>query len=261
MRIKILLLCALATSLCCNFSYAQNNDAYKKEYFIKKGDTLPYRILLPKNYDPAKKYPLLLFLHGSGERGKDNSSQLMHGANLFAQDENRNAHPAIVVFPQCRANSSWARIGVEGEGADREFVFYEKSKPTQDMLLLEGLLKYLKKNYKLERGQLYVGGLSMGGMGTFELVRRNPRMFAAAFPICGGANPKIGKRLRKSSWWVFHGTDDKSVPEKYSAQMVEAMEKEGINVKYSVYPGVGHNSWDNAFAEPELLTWIFSKSR
>ena len=101
----------------------------------------------------------------------------------------------------------------------------------------------------------------MGGMGTFEVVRRNPKMFAAAFPICGGANPEISKRLKKLDWWVFHGDADEVVPEKCSADMVNAMKEQGVQVTYTVYEGVGHNSWDNAFAEPELLSWLFSQSR
>lgn len=108
---------------------------------------------------------------------------------------------------------------------------------------------------------MYVGGLSMGGFGTFELVRRNPKLFAAAFPICGGANPITAKKMKHLDWWVFHGEADKVVPPRYSTQMVDAMKKDGLSVKYSLYPGVGHNSWDNAFAEPELLPWLFSKSK
>jgi len=240
---------------------SQDVSAYQKKVYKKNGQTMPYRILLPRDYDPSVKYPLLLFLHGSGERGNDNEAQLVHGSGLFLKDETRDHFRAIVVFPQCAAGSSWAKLDTEGDFPNREFIFYKDSEPTNDMVLLEGLLKHLKKNYKLDKNRIYVGGLSMGGMGTFELVRRNPRVFAAAFPICGGANPEISKKLRKPVWWVFHGKSDKVVPEKYSAQMVEAMKSKGINIKYSVYEGVGHNSWDNAFAEPELLSWLFSKSK
>ena len=247
--------------LCGSYAMGQNLSDYQKMVFEKDGARLPYRILLPKDYDTSKKYPLVLFLHGSGERGNDNELQLVHGSSLFLKDEVREKYPAIVVFPQCAANSSWARIDVEGEIPNRRFILYEDAKPTPDMLLLEGLLKQLGKTYKLDKRRMYVGGLSMGGFGTFELVRRNPKMFAAAFPICGGANPKISKSLRKLDWWVFHGAADDVVPEKCSAEIVEAMKAEDMNVKYSVYPGVGHNSWDNAFAEPELLSWLFSKSR
>ncbi|MEZ4811708.1 MAG: alpha/beta hydrolase-fold protein [Allomuricauda sp.] len=247
--------------LCCVYVMGQDRSSYQKMVFEKDGGALPYRILLPKDYDSSKKYPLVLFLHGSGERGNDNEAQLIHGSNLFLKDEVREKYPAIVVFPQCAANSSWARIKVEGEVPNRRFIMYEDAEPTPDMLLLEGLLKHLAKTYKLDKKKMYVGGLSMGGFGTFELVRRNPKMFVAAFPICGGANPNIGKKLKKLDWWVFHGAADETVPEKCSAEIVKAMKDEGINVKYSVYPGVGHNSWDNAFAEPELLPWLFSKSR
>nr|WP_299345221.1 alpha/beta hydrolase-fold protein [Allomuricauda sp.] len=240
---------------------AQDKSAFQKKTFQKEEGALPYRLLLPKDFDSNKKYPLVLFLHGSGERGNDNESQLVHGSSLFLKEEIRENYPAIVVFPQCAAGSSWAKLDVEGEFPNREFIFYIDAEPTPDMLLLEGLLKELKKTYRLKKNQIYVGGLSMGGMGTFELVRRNPKMFAAAFPICGGANPEISKRLKRPEWWVFHGDADEVVPEKYSANMVNAMKELGIQVKYTVYEGVGHNSWDNAFAEPELLSWLFSQSR
>ncbi|TAI46692.1 phospholipase [Flagellimonas allohymeniacidonis] len=240
---------------------AQDNSAYQKKMFQKDGDTLPYRLLLPANFDANRKYPLILVLHGSGERGNDNEAQLVHGSSLFLKKEIREDYPALVVFPQCAAGSSWSKVDVEGDMPNREFIFYEDAEPTKDMFLLEGLIKELKKNFRIKRDQMYVGGLSMGGMGTFELVRRNPKMFAAAFPICGGANPAISKRLRKLDWWVFHGDADQVVPEKCSADMVKTMKAEGISVKYSVYEGVTHNSWDNAFAEPNLIPWLYSKSR
>ncbi len=240
---------------------AQETSAYKKKTFEKDGKVMPYRILLPVDFNPKNKYPLVLVLHGSGERGNDNEAQLVHGSELFLNDDLRSRFPSIVVFPQCAAESSWSKINVEGDSPNREFTFYEDGEPTDDMLLLEGLLKQLKKEYKIDKTRMYLGGLSMGGMGTFELVRRNPKMFAAAFPICGGANPLISKKLKRLDWWVFHGDADNVVPEKYSAEMVKAMELEGISVIYSVYKGVGHNSWDNAFAEPNLIPWLFSKSR
>ncbi|MEM9077374.1 MAG: alpha/beta hydrolase-fold protein [Bacteroidota bacterium] len=240
---------------------AQDTSAYQKKTFEKKGKLMPYRILLPQDFNPKTKYPLILVLHGSGERGNDNEAQLVHGSELFLQEEIRNTYPAIVVFPQCAAESSWAKIDVTGDFPDREFIFYEDAEATPDMVLLEGLIKQLKKEYKITKDQMYVGGLSMGGMGTFELVQRNPKMFAAAFPICGGANPLISKRLKNLDWWVFHGDADNVVPEKYSANMVETMGNQKINVKYTVYKGVGHNSWDNAFAEPDLIPWLFSKSK
>ncbi|MBT8237277.1 MAG: dienelactone hydrolase family protein [Croceitalea sp.] len=256
-----LIIAIVFASLCSTRMEAQDFTAYEKHVYINDGDTLPYRMLLPVNYDTSKKYPLVLFLHGSGERGNDNESQLTHGANLFVQDSVRTKYPAIVVFPQCSANGSWTKMAVMGEGDNREFVFYESIVPTRDMELLESLIVQLKNDLNIDRRRMYVGGLSMGGMGTFELVRRNPKMFSAAFPICGGANTEIAKKLKKLDWWVFHGEEDKLVPNKYSTQMVKALQAVGANVTYSLYPNVGHNSWDYAFAEPQLLSWLFSHSK
>ncbi|RNC87466.1 MAG: phospholipase [Allomuricauda sp.] len=243
------------------FSLAQEKTDYQKLYFEQDGVTMPYRLMLPDGYRATADYPLVVVLHGSGERGNDNEAQLVHGSYLFEKEEIRKKYPAIVVFPQCNSNSSWVNIGVSGDMDNREFVFFENPKPTTDMVLLEGLIKYLTKKYAVDKKRMYVGGLSMGGFGTFELVRRNPKLFAAAFPICGGANPITAKKMKHLDWWVFHGEADKVVPPRYSTQMVDAMKKDGLSVKYSLYPGVGHNSWDNAFAEPELLPWLFSKSK
>lgn len=249
--------------LCLGFvvnSYGQN-EAYQKMSFEKEGERMPYRLLLPKNYDTAKTYPLILVLHGSGERGSDNELQLTHGASLFLEDVSRKKYPAVVVFPQCAKNSNWATIKVTGEFGNRAFMFYKKGEPTKDMLLLEGLLKHLRMTYAIDKDRMYVGGLSMGGMGTFELVRRNPKMFAAGFPICGGANTAIANRIKRTRWWVFHGEADDVVPSKYSTEMVDALRTAGADVQYSLYPDVKHDSWNNAFAEPELLPWLFSISK
>ncbi len=255
---KSLFLVLSAILIFCATGHAQNDAAYLKRNFEMNDNVMPYRLLLPENYNPQQEYPLILVLHGSGERGNDNELQLVHGSSLFLQKNIREKYRAIVVFPQCAANSSWAKIDVTGEIGNRSFVFYKKPKPTKDMLLLEGLLKKLGKEFKLAKDQMYVGGLSMGGIGTFELVRRNPRLFAAAFPICGGAHPTIAKKINKVNWWVFHGEEDDVVPSKYSTLMVNALRTHGADVQYSLYPNVKHNSWDNAFSEPELLPWLFS---
>ena len=127
--------------------------------------------------------------------------------------------------------------------------------------LLEGLLKDLQKNYNLDKNRIYIGGLSMGAMGTFELVRRNPRTFAAAFAICGGANPAIAGKIDRQPWWIFHGDADQVVPIKYSQQMVDALKRIDADVQFTVYPDVGHDSWTATFANPELLSWLFAQSK
>jgi predicted peptidase len=241
---------------------AQNTSLYQKLHLIKEKDTLPYRLLLPENYDPAKKYPLILFLHGSGERGNDNEAQLVHGSKLFLNDSIRKKYPAIVIFPQCPANSFWSNVDIKtNEKGERDFKFQTGGKPTVAMDLLQQLVKNIIKDYKIQKKQIYVGGLSMGGMGTFEIVSRNPKMFAAAFPICGGADIAAAPKFKKVNWWVFHGAKDDVVLPKYSQQIVDALQKINAHVKFTLYPEANHNSWDSAFAEPDLLQWLFSNKK
>ncbi|ANE49449.1 alpha/beta hydrolase-fold protein [Flavisolibacter tropicus] len=238
---------------------AQDFSLYQKKWFIANNDTLPYRILLPKDFQPTKKYPLVLVLHGSGERGSDNEKQLSHGANLFLNDTVRQDFPAIVVFPQCSENSYWSNVKITTDSAGkRTFNFQTDGEPTTAMHLLQRLVTSLTDNYPIDRKRMYVGGLSMGGMGTFELVRRNPKTYAAAFPICGGANPETANKLHKTAWWIFHGAKDDIVSPTFSEQMVDALKKHKAEVLFRLYPDANHNSWDSAFAEKDLLPWLFS---
>lgn len=241
---------------------SQNLDAYQKEYFVAKSDTLPYRILYPKNYDTTKEYPLLLFLHGSGERGHDNELQLVHGASLFLKETIRDEFPAIVVFPQCQAGLSWNNLTV-GYGANGLNVFNYPAtiEPNGQLDLVEGLLDQLKTALAIDQNRMYLGGLSMGGMGTFELLHRNPNTFAAAFAICGGANPDIARNIKNTPLWIFHGDTDNVVPYRNSTVMYEALKAQKTDVKLTLYPEVGHDSWTYAFAEPDLLPWLLSKQR
>ena len=241
---------------------AQDVSLYQKHLYISDNDTMPYRLLLPDNYDAAKMYPLIFFLHGAGERGNDNELQLVHGAKLFLKEEVRKNFPAIIVFPQCPASSFWSNVNfIRDSSGKRTFIFQEDGEPTIAMKLAQELLMSILKTYPISKKQIYVGGLSMGGMGTFEIVRRNPKLFAAAFPICGGANVATSTALKKTKWWVFHGGKDDVVPPKLSQDMVDAMKKEKTTVKFTLYPNANHNSWDSAFSEPDLLSWLFAQKR
>src|SRR5690606_1633567 len=139
------------------------------------------------------------------ERGSDNETQLMHGSALFLTEENRRKHPAIVVFPQCSASSYWSNVKIGSSGGARYFEFTDGGTPTVSMQLLMELVKQLVAEYDVRERQIYVMGLSMGGMGTFELVNRMPQTFAAAIPICGGADTATAPNLKGTGWWVFHG--------------------------------------------------------
>jgi predicted peptidase len=258
--------CLRSTVLCLIIllgvqAVAQDLQEYKRKFMVTEQDTLPYRILFPKDYDPDRTYPLLLFLHGSGERGKDNELQLLHGGDLFVREDIRENYPAFVVFPQCPEGVKWNNsTWVPGNGA-RDYTFPEEIEPNRTLDLLNLLFLSLRQTYTLDLDRIYIGGLSMGAMGTFEMVQRNPGVFAAAFAICGGAHPLSAPRLVDTSWWLFHGTDDTTVPVFHSRAMFEAMKTESIDVQLTEYPGVNHDSWTNAFAEPGLLPWLFSQHR
>ena len=244
-------------------AYSQDFSLFTKQLFINKSDTMPYRIMVPDDYDPEKKYALVIFLHGSGERGNDNEKQLIHGAELFLRDSIRKKYPSIVVFPQCSVNSYWSNVNIVtgAQSGSRTFNFHTENKPTVAMGLLLYLVNDLQRKYSIQKKKIYISGLSMGGMGTFEMVRRKPNLFAAAMPICGGANPATANKLLKTNWWIFHGEKDDIVNPQYSKDMAMAILNEGGIAKLTVYPNANHNSWDSAFAESNFMQWMFSNNK
>jgi predicted peptidase len=217
---------------------------------------------MPYDFDSTKTYPMVLFLHGKGERGSDNISQLKWGSALFLQGGLRRRFPAIIVFPQCPEKSYWSNVlrGPDKSGKDT-FHFIPNGDPTLAMSLVMDLERELKKTLPVDTSRLYVMGLSMGGMGSFEIVRRMPGTFAAAVPICGGADTTTAKAIRKTAFWIFHGSADDVVPVKYSQDMVTALQSyyNTADMQYSEFTGVKHDSWNNAFADPDLLPWLFSQ--
>lgn len=242
----------------------RNGQAQDKSLFEKKvwqsenGVSLPYRILYPDDYNPKQKYPLLVFLHGAGERGNDNEAQLAHGASLFLNS--RTTFPAIFVFPQCAKDSYWSSVKIDRNQPEYKFDYnYAATSETPELAAVMSLIRQLEKDHKIDKKRRYIMGLSMGSMGTFEALTRHPSVFAAAIPICSGGDTSLaGNFAKKVPVWVFHGADDSVVHADYSRNMVKAIENAGGKPKYTEYPGVNHNSWDNAFAEPELLKWLFS---
>ncbi len=236
---------------------AQTNEDFHREQFIEKEDTLNYRVLYPLNFDRNKKYPLILFLHGAGERGNNNESQLTHGSKLFL--EKRNDFPAVVIFPQAPKEDYWAKVNVERDSLPYRFNFRNEEEPTKALHLVMGLLTSVTSKDYIDKNRIYIGGLSMGGMGTFEIISRQPETFAAAFAICGGADPAIAEKYPEGfNIWIFHGEKDDVVLPEYSKTMAREINSRGGNAKLSLYPNDNHNSWDSAFSEPYLLPWLFS---
>jgi predicted peptidase len=261
MALKKLLTTGMLGIICLAFPFlarAQDNSSFDRGTFISKKDTLPYRILFPERFDATKSYPILFVLHGAGERGNDNEAQLKYGPKLFLNDTTRERYPAIVVFPQCPKNGFWSNVGLDTSGAKLKFVFKEGGDPTSAMRSLIGLVDQMLEKPYVNKKQVYVGGLSMGGMGTFEIIRRKPNTFAAAFAICGGDNTNnVRKYATKTPLWIFHGAKDSVVPFDHSQVVVTAIKDAGGDPKFTVYPNDDHNSWDDAFAEPAFMYWLF----
>lgn len=237
---------------------AQKTSPYEARLYVNsEGDTLPYRILAPEGYmESGESYPLLFFLHGAGERGNDNEAQLVHGASVFAKKMKQ--YPAIIVFPQCAADGYWGEI--ERDESGFTYPFYEKANP--NLQLAMGLLDRLIATQPIDTNRLYLGGLSMGGFGTFELLARRPNTFAAAFPICGGGMPLLAPLYASNTpVWIFHGAKDQVVPVQESRDIYQALKNAGAKVKYTEYRRAKHNSWEKAFAERDLYSWLFSQRK
>ncbi len=240
--------------------WAQVKEYFKKEQFSLEGFVLPYRIMYPQDYDSTKQYPLVLFLHGAGERGDDNEKQLVHGRDFFIKyNYDKTQYPAIVIAPQCPLSSYWANVLRQDKGGELSFAFGTTDEPTPAMKAALALVDFWLASGKVDSRQVYVGGLSMGGMGTLEMLWRKPSVFAAAFPVCGGTDLNKLNRYNKMNLgiWLFHGDADVVVPVKHSREVYEALKAVDFDVRYTEYPGVNHNSWDNTFQEPTLMPWLF----
>ncbi len=238
---------------------AAQKTPFEESVFIHQSGSLPYRIMAPKKIKKNQKYPLFLFLHGAGERGQDNSKQLIHGSKLIGQRKIRKKYPAYVVFPQCPSDDYWANVQVNKNTSPYEIYFDYQQAPTQALSLVMKLLDSLLQNPNIDPSRVYVAGLSMGGMGTFELIYRRPKVFAAAIPICGGGDPK--HVVPNIPTWIVHGAQDDVVDPKLSLQMADALLKAGGTPRISFYENYKHNSWDGLFADPNFIPWLFKQRK
>lgn len=218
--------------------------------------TLPYRILSPVEMKPGTLYPLVIFLHGAGQRGEGNIRQLSNGGALFADPMNRAAFPTFAVFPQCPEDKRWVEVNWGAPTSHQQ-----PAEPSDPMSNVLELIPTLMKSLPIDPKRVYVIGLSMGGFGTWDLIARKPEWFAAAVPICGGADDSTAPRIASIPTWVFHGDKDTTVKPERSRSMVEALRQVGGKVKYSELPGVNHSSWLQALANPDLLPWLFAQKR
>ncbi len=237
-------------------------DSFDEHMHTVGSEKLLYRTLYPKNFDPTKSYPLVLFLHGSGERGHDNKKQLTHGADMFLQEAHRSTFPAVVIFPQCPEEGYWSSVHVDRSTNPHTYDFDYSREMTQSLRLILHLIEHLTTKPYIDDQRIYVMGLSMGGMGTFEAVFRRPDLFAAAVPICGGADVEAyGKSQSDVPFWIFHGGIDGVVPVQFSRSMHQKLIELGGYVSYTEYYGVKHDSWSRTFVEPNVINWLFGKEK
>jgi predicted peptidase len=253
----------LAMTLFAAVQAASAADAWQDLYEAKTykdthGQALPYRLLKPEKVKPDKKYPLVLFLHGAGERGADNVKQLVHGAGEFAKPENRRKYPCFVLAPQCPLNSSWQD---NGRGRSSRATNATKEKSLVPMRTVMEMVDKLTAELPVDKGRIYITGLSMGGHATWDAVARRPDFFAAAIPICGAGDPAQATKLKSLPIWAFHGDKDPAVPVGRTTAMIEAVRKAGGKPKMTIYPGVGHDSWTATYANPEVLAWLFAQRK
>jgi predicted peptidase len=224
----------------------------KRSYDTGRGGALPYRLFVPENYDRARAYPLVLWLHGGGGRGRDNEKQMTEGntlgATTWTTPANQARFPTFVLIPQCPEQQMWTTL--------RPTVT-----PTAVLRNVVALVKELQRTYSIDPHRIYVAGQSMGGYGAWALIAEYPDLFAAAVPICGGGDTAEAARMKRVPVWAFHGELDRAVPVERSREMVAALRRAGGRVRYTEYKGADHLVWNLAFGEAELLPWVFAQRR
>lgn len=231
---------------------AQND--FKKEQFDFKGKSLKYGIYMPEKIEPNQKYDLVLFLHGAGARG--HNYQHLDKAQKILVNYIKNNGEVIFIAPQCpHAPSKW----VNTPWGLAAHVMPEK--PSESMALTFELLNHISSTLPINTNRMYITGLSMGGFGTWDMIQRKPKLFAAAIPICGGGDTNLASRIKDVPIWVFHGDKDNVVKTQRSRDMVKAIINCGGKPKYTECPGIGHHSWDIAYDNPETYKWLYSQEQ
>jgi predicted peptidase len=221
-----------------------NMDAFEKHQYVSEKKDLPYRMLTPENYDKNKKYPLVLFLHGDGEKGSDNESQLKHFLNVFAQPSSRKNFPCFVVAPQCPKDEGW---------------YNWPRKSTWVMSSSVGIVKSLMEQYNIDDTKVYVVGLV--NIGCWEAILRYPDVFSGFVPISTSwkLEGSESRKLSDKSIWIFNGAKDPYHPIQYTDLLLLDMRRAGFKkMRYSIYEDEGIWAWVNASNEPDLLSWMVS---
>jgi lysophospholipase L1-like esterase/poly(3-hydroxybutyrate) depolymerase len=254
-KLRVLLPILLSAALVHQVT-AMPEDPFLSGSVKVSGQDFPYRLLAPTEIVEGTRYPLVLFLHGAGERGSDNQAQLRHFPERMVEEEYRKRFPCFLLAPQCPSNSDWAPSarGLAQGGPTSEG-------PTEPMQAAIKALGEVLRDNPIDPDRVYLTGLSMGGGGTWDLAVRHPDWFAAAVPICGGGDATGADRLAGLPLSVWHGSDDTLVVPGRSQEMVDAIKAVGGNVRYTELPGVGHGSWVKAYDLDQAVDWMFKQRR
>jgi predicted peptidase len=241
-------------------------DRFQKLSFTDPvtGETMGYRLFVPDGYDPATSYPLVLFLHGAGERGSDNEAQLTanEGATIWATPEEQAKHPAFVLAPQsgnAPKTQGWTTIATHGQN--------DPFRPQKELATAYDILQLVRSQYSVDVRRIYVTGVSQGGFGTYAIAIAHPQEFAALVPVCGGGDPAKLAAIAAVPIWIFHAAKDPTVRVGYSRNSVAALKKAGAHPKYTEYPAdayfypSAHFSWTTTYANAEMRDWLFEQSR
>lgn len=232
------------------------SERFDARQFISDGDTLNYRIAFP-DYNPSETYPVVIFLHGAGERGHDNIAQLKWGVQNFATDEAMMSHSAIVMAPQCPTGDRWSNFVGDRQKEPLQLA----GNPARPLEMTMQVLDQVIEESAVDTSRIYITGLSMGGFGTWDALARWPERFAAGVPVCGGGAPSTVKQIADIPIWAFHGAEDATVPPELSREMILALQDAGARPGYTEYPGVGHFSWIQAYSDPYMMDWLFSQKK
>jgi predicted peptidase len=248
---------ALFASLCMDAQRVQ--ATFESHLFVAGGDTLRYRLLVPA-IEAGERVPIILFLHGAGERGRDNESQLKWGGAFFLDHCSAGPYKAIVLAPQCPPDALWGNVSYKHTPKGIANLKWGKGLTRPMQLVLE-LAEYIGQNYPVDPSRRYLSGLSMGAMGAYDAMASRPTYWAAAFTICGMANPAHTAALASTPLRIYHGADDDVIPVSHSRDLAALLTQLGADAGYLEFPATGHDSWHGAFGDPLLLPWLFSYSR
>lgn len=227
-----------------------------KNFKSNDGTELVYRIYVPSSYDEKYDYPVLLFLHGAGERGSDNQANVRGMIlNMFNYNIKQLSN-CIVVAPQCPAGQQW----VDTPWANGNYSI-DTVAESNELKAVRELLKKVNSDYSTDKNRQYVTGLSMGGFGTWDLIMRHKELFTAAVPICGGADTAQAKALKDFPIFTVHGDADPTVPYKGTKDMADALKKEGSDITFITVENGGHGVWTHTAQNTEAYKWLFSQTK